>query len=115
MKKKLIDAVDEFYFVGNLSKIENAQHLEHSHKFQIQYTEAVDYLIKAIQTVSSQGKPTKFNKIDNVMRQLFPKYKGVACICNPDGGSFSRFSKFLEAVEKDGKIRIHEQKLFLIE
>lgn len=116
VKKKLIETADEFHFVENLPHIRNKTLcLEHSNDFQNQYNEAVGYLIKAIQTVSSQGKPTELSKIDNVMRQMFPKYKGFSCIRQPDGGSFSRFSKFLEAVEKDGKIRIHEQKLFLIE
>jgi hypothetical protein len=116
VKKKLLETADEFHFVEDLPQIRNkTQCLEHSNDFHIQYNEAVDYLIEAIKTVSNQGKPTKFSKIDNVMRQLFPKYKGFACICNPDGGTFSRFSKFLEAVERDGKIRMHEQNLLLIE
>ncbi|MUG99912.1 NYN domain-containing protein [Scytonema sp. UIC 10036] len=115
VKKKLMDAADETYFVDKLPQIVNVHHLENSNESHIQYTEAVNCLIKAVKTVSSQGKQTKLSTIDNAMRQLLPKYKGVACICKPDGGKFSSFSKFIEAVEKDGKIRMREQNLFLIE
>ncbi|GAB1543011.1 hypothetical protein NUACC21_56850 [Scytonema sp. NUACC21] len=81
----------------------------------ITYDEAISYLIQAITTVAGQGKQTKLSRVDQVMRQLFPSYQGVSCIRKADGGKFSRFSNFIQAVEQDGTIRMDEQYLLFLE
>ncbi|KYC35256.1 hypothetical protein WA1_08865 [Scytonema hofmannii PCC 7110] len=117
VKRILKEVAHEVHYVDELLQLSEEQNQRQNNAIEsiITYNEAIGYLIAAIKTALNQGKQATLGKIDNVMRQLFPKYKGVACICNPDGGKFSRFSKFLEAVERDGKIKMHEQNLLLIE
>ncbi len=51
--------------------------------------------------------------------QQFPNYQGVSSIRKPDGTTFSKFGKFVEAVKAEGKIQVRSvgkvQELFLIE
>lgn len=133
-KQSLSKSAHEFYFIDEISQLVTQQKStqntvaksnQQSQKNQpqasqtkkaknknnqecITYHEAVQCLIEAIQTASSQGKPTKLPYIDSLMRnnQRFPHYQGVASIRKPDGSKFSKLTKFLEAVEKDQKIYI---------
>jgi NYN domain len=108
---------DNFHFVDELPQLvgEKKQPQSTSVKVQINYNEAIKYLIEAIKTGLSQGKRTVLSCIDNLMRQRFPNYQGVSCIRTPDGKKFSRFSKFVDAVVKEGKVRMQNQELLLIE
>ncbi len=40
------------------------------------------------------------------LNQQFPNYQGVSSIRKPDGTTFSKFSKFVEAVEAEGKVQV---------
>ncbi len=81
----------------------------------LHYDDAKEYLIEAIKTALKQGKPTAFGYIDNLMRQLFPNYKGVSSIRKKDGTKFAKFSKFVDAVMKEGKVRRQNEEVFFIE
>ena len=117
VKQKLKELADEFYFVDKLPNLvgENTQSKTTCIEFQIHYNEAIKYLIKAVKTALSQGKQAGFAYIDNLMRQLCPNYQGVSSIRTPDGKKFSRFIKFVDAAVKEGKVRMQNQKLLLIE
>lgn len=107
----------EFYSVDKLPELntEKAQPQMSSVMSHIIYNEAVGYLIEAIKTALTKGMRTECSLIGSLMRQLFPQYQGVKYIVTPDGKKFSKFIKFVEAVAKDGKVRIENQELFLIE
>jgi uncharacterized LabA/DUF88 family protein len=108
VSQRLIQIADEFYSVERLPKlVENkAQILDVPP--QITYKEAIQCLLEAIKAAVKQGKPTTFPIIDNQMRlnQQFPNYRGVSSICKPDGTTFSKFSKFVEAVKAEGKVKV---------
>ncbi len=116
VKQKLKEIADEFHFLEELPSLVagNTESKIDSIPCQIPYNEAAKYLSEAIKIASNKDKRTVLGCIDSIMRQLFPNYKGVASICKHDGKSFSRFSKFVKAVEKDGIIRMENQELFLI-
>ncbi len=137
-KQSLSKSAHQFYFIDEISQLVNQptqnqntgdKSNQKSQKNQSQgsqskkaknkenqgyitYDEAIQCLIEAIQTASSQGKPTKLSYIDSLMRnnQRFPHYQGVASIRKPDGSTFAKLTKFLEAVEKDQKIHIKRNK-----
>lgn len=115
VKQKLKEIADEFHFLEDLPSLveANTESKIDSAPCQIPYNEAAKYLSEAIKIASNKGKRTVLGCIDSIMRQLFPNYKGVASICKHDGKSFSRFSKFVKAVEKDGIVRMENQELFL--
>ncbi|MFN6501778.1 MAG: NYN domain-containing protein [Nostoc sp. DedQUE01] len=118
---KLINLVgnENFYFVDELPRIvaNNNQTKTRNTDLvsQINYNEGVDYLIKAINTTLSQGKPTLFSHIDKFMRQNCANYQGFSSIQKPDGKKFKSFSQFVDAAVKDGKVHRQGQELFLIE
>ncbi|MEW6496789.1 MAG: NYN domain-containing protein [Cyanobacteriota bacterium] len=115
--KKLIKIADEFHFVDELpSLIVGKNQLQAAClQSQITYKDATEYLLETIRTALSQGKRTSFSLIDSLMRQRFSNYHGASSICKPDGKKFSRFSKFVDAVVAEGKVRMQNQELFLIE
>ncbi|GET40038.1 NYN domain-containing protein [Microseira wollei] len=117
VKQKLKELADEFYFLDDLPQLVEGmtQKETDSVQCQIAYNKAIEYLHEAIKTALSKGESTNFSRIDNLMRQLFPCYKGVSSICKPDGKKFSKFSKFVEAAVKHGKVRMQNQQLLLIE
>jgi len=130
VKKTLIDSADEFYFIEDLPKLIGSQNQSHlsklNQKFQqqqsktkkskknqnsqagIAYDRAVFCLIEAIKTASSEGKPTRFSYLDNLMRNnpKFPHYQGAGSIQKLDGTKFSKFGKFIETAVKGGKVRL---------
>ena len=87
----------------------------------INYKDAIQCLIEAINVAITQGKPTRYPLIDQLMRQnkQFPNYQGVSSIHKHDGTTFTKFSKFVEAVKAEGKIQVRSvgkiQELYLIE
>lgn len=131
-KQNLSKSAHEFYFIDEIYQLVNQEKTQNTvasnqqsqtnqpqasqtkkaknknNQEYITYHEAVQCLIEAIQTASSQGKQTNLPYLDSLMRnnQRFPHYQGVASIRKPDGSTFSKLTKFLEAVEKEGKIYI---------
>ena len=110
---------ENFYFVDELPQL-----VGNSNKIQPQNTalmsqinckEAIEYLIEAIKTASSQGKPTVFGRIDKLMRQGCANYQGYLSISTDDGKKFKSFSQFIDVAIKDGKVRKQNQELFLTE
>ncbi len=117
VKQKLKELADEFHFVDDLPQliVEKNQSQITFINSQINYNEAIEYLIEAIKIALSQGKSTVLGYINNLMRDHFPNYQGVSCIRTFDGKKFSRFSKFVDAAVKEGKVRMQNQELLLIE
>ncbi|MFN6562314.1 MAG: NYN domain-containing protein [Nostoc sp. ChiSLP01] len=118
---KLINLVgnNNFYFVDELPQlVANINQIQTPNTdivSQINYNQAVDYLIKAIKTTLSQSKPTLFPHIDKFMRQNCANYQGFSSIYKPNGKKFKSFSQFVDAAVKDGKVQRQGQELFLIE
>ena len=116
VKQRLKKLANEFYFVDELPQlIGNKTQLQITYiEFQINYKEAVECLIESTKTSLSQGKPTVFGYIDQLMRQRCHKYQGFSSISMSDGKKFKNFSQFIDAAVKDGKVQKQGQKLFLI-
>ncbi len=73
----------------------------------ISYQDAVQCLISAINTASKQGKQADPCCLDQLMREnhRFPNYQGAKSIFKRNSSQkFSKFTKFIESVEKDGII-----------
>ena len=116
--KNLPKRADKFYYVDQLPDLilSNIQSQKAaSVEPKITYKDATEYLREAIKTASIQGKRTSFPLIDSLMRQQFSNYRGASSICKNDGKPFSRFGKFINAAVVDGKVRMQNQDLFLIE
>lgn len=116
-KLSLKNLADLFYFVDDLPKlVENKTEFKiTSFDEKINYNEAIEYLIKAINTALAHKKHTGLGYINNLMSQLFAKYQGVSSINVPDGKKFKNFSQFIDAAVMDGKVQKQGQELFLIE
>lgn len=108
VSQSLVQIANESYSVDKLPELVNnkAQILDVS--TQITYQLAIQYLIEAIKVALKQGKRTTYQIIDQLMRQSqqFPNYQGVSSIRKPDGTTFSKFSKFVEAVKTEGKVQV---------
>lgn len=117
IKQKLKELANEFYFLEQLSELIQNKHQTQSINFesQIDYNQAIEYMLEAIQITLSQGKPTAFNRIDKLMRQRCSKYQGFSSIAMPNGKKLKNFSQFVNAAVKDGKIQNQGQQLFLID
>lgn len=115
--KNLHKLADKFYYVDELPNlvVGNIQSQKASIQPQITYKDATECLIEVIKITSSQGKRTLLSCIDTLMRKRFPNYRGATSILKQDGTTFSRFSKFVDAVVKEGKVRMQDEELFLIE
>jgi len=118
LKQKLKEIVgSDFHFLDELPSLIAAKIQPQIQNIQghLTYNEAVEYLIEAIKTALSKGKRTGLGFINHLMLQLFPKYQGVTSVCQHQGKTFSRFSELVKAAVKDGKIRLQDQQLFVIE
>ncbi|MDZ8052536.1 MAG: NYN domain-containing protein [Aulosira sp. ZfuVER01] len=117
VKQKLKERADEFYFVDELPQlvVNKTQPQTTVVDSQISYNEAIKYLAEAIKTALHQGKPTGFGYIDKLMRQRCANYQGASSILTPNGKKFKRFGQFIDVAVKDGKVKIQNQQLFLIE
>jgi hypothetical protein len=117
--KKLIKIADEFYFVDELPQlvVDKTEPPMTFVQYQLNYEDAIECLIQAIKAASTEGKRADFSAIGKLMRRnpSFPTCKNFPSVCKPDGTKYPRFSKFIDAVVKDGKIRTQNQELFLIE
>lgn len=111
------EVANEFHFTDNLCSVfqPNTQHNNTSFQLSITYNEAIKHLTKAIQTLLSQEKKTTFSSVDKLMRQSCHQYQGCSSIYKPNGRKFRKFSQFVDAIVKDGKLRKHNQELFLID
>jgi hypothetical protein len=119
VKQRLKELSDEFYFVDELPELvgKKAQRNADGILSKFYYNDAIDCLIEAIKTALSEGKRTDYSHIGKLMRRSprFPSCKKFPSVCKPDGTAISRLSKFVAAAVADGKIRIQNQELFLIE
>jgi len=116
-KKSLKDLADEFYFIDDLHKFvgektEPKTTVINSH---ISYKEAVECLIVTVENALRQNQLTDYSHIGKLMRQLFPKYQGVASISTPNSKKIKSFGQFIDMVVKEGKIIRQNQELFLRE
>ncbi len=101
--KKLVALANEFYPVDE----KLPELVEEDFQPQlISYLDAIECLIQSIKAAQTQHKNTTFAYIDNLMRQNLPNYRGVSSIRKPDGNSFRRFSAFVNAVAKEGKVKV---------
>ncbi|MEH2231390.1 MAG: NYN domain-containing protein [Nostoc sp.] len=116
-KLSLNNLADMFYFVDDLPKlVENKTQLKTTLLDEkINYNEAIEYLVKAINTALRQKKRTGLGYINNLMMQLFTKYQGICSIYVSNGKKFKSFSQFVDAAVRDGKVQREGQELFLIE
>ncbi|WP_375495407.1 NYN domain-containing protein [uncultured Nostoc sp.] len=118
---KLIKLVgnENFYFVDELPQLVGNSNKTPPQNTaivsQINCKEAIEYLIEAIKTASSQGKPTVFDRIDKLMRQRCTNYQGYSSISTDNDKKFKSFSQFIDVAVKDGKVRKQNQELFLTE
>lgn len=105
MSKRLAQIANASYFVdGKLPElVVNEVQLQ-----TINYADAIKCLIAAIKTALKQGKPTRFELVNNLMRSNLgcSSYQGVSSIRKPDGTTFRKFSKFIEAVVAEGKVQV---------
>ncbi|MFN6460265.1 MAG: NYN domain-containing protein [Nostoc sp. DedVER02] len=117
VKQKLKELADEFYFLDDLSRLISDKNQPQiiSVVPQINYNDAIDYLVEAINTLSSQDRSTVFGCIDQLMRQLCAKYQGCSSISTANGKKFKRFSQFIDAAIRDGKVQKQGKELFLVE
>ncbi|WP_375474068.1 NYN domain-containing protein [uncultured Nostoc sp.] len=115
-KLSLRNLADIFYFVDDLPKlVENKTQFKSTSLYEkINYNEAIEYLVKAINTALDKKKCTELGYINNLMMQLFTKYQGVSSIDEPDGKKFKNFSRFIDAAVRDGKVQKQGQELFLV-
>jgi uncharacterized LabA/DUF88 family protein len=117
----LVQIADESYPVEKLPQLVGNKAQVIDVPPQITYKDATNCLIEAIKMAVQLGKPTRYPLIDKLMRQnqQFSNYQGVSSICKPDGTTFRKFSKFVEAVKVEGKVQVRTEgklkELFLIE
>ncbi|MCA1991087.1 MAG: NYN domain-containing protein, partial [Coleofasciculus sp. S288] len=97
MSKRLTQVANAFYVVDE--KLPDLV-VNEVQPQTINYSDAIKCLIAAIKKALKLGKPTRFELINNLMRssQGCSNYQGVSSICKPDGTTFRKFSKFIEAV-----------------
>lgn len=118
IKQRLKELVgSDFHFLDELPSLvasKTQQQIENFH-CQLTYSEAVEYLIEAVKTAFKKGKVAGLGFINNLMRELCPNYQGASSICKHQGKTFSRFSEFVETAVREGKIRLQDQQLFVIE
>lgn len=113
--RRLKKLADEFYNIDDLPELvaEKIQQDTNVVPSEISYNQAIEYLLDAIDAVSSQGKPTVFTRVCNQLLKRLPANLGFSSISMPDGKKFSTFSKFVDAAVKDGKVRVKNQELFI--
>ncbi len=117
VKQRMKELADEFHFTDELPKLmaEKNQPQTAISASDIGYNEAINYLLEATRNVIGQGKPAKFSLIGNLMVKHLPQEQKFKSIRTANGKKFSKFKDFVEAVAKDGKVRMENQELFLIE
>lgn len=121
VKQKMIELADESHFIEQLADLvgKRNQTQPDTASFHISYNEATNYLVEAIKTAIGKGKRAVFSLIGKLMRELMrevcPQCQGFKSILTSEGKKFKNLTEFVEAVAKDGKVRIQNQELFLIE
>ncbi len=116
---RLIKLVDDhnFHFIDELPQLvgDKAQCQSTFMEPQIDFNEAVGYLIETVKNAQSEGKPTHYSYIAKLMLNQFPKYQGVSSISTDDGSKFNKFGQLVDAAVESGRITRQNQELFLIE
>ena len=122
VSEHLMLSAHEFVSLEELSKkeIEEVSVTPIATKETISYEEGIECLIKAITIARNQGKTTRFEVIDQIMR-IDPnsKYDGAASVQKSDSETFRTFTQFITTVEEEGKVKtqVNEgfKELFLLE
>jgi len=112
--------VDEAYDIDKLIasvNLDKAIQEKIDSSAMIPYEEAKKYLIELIKTVQAKGKKATLALMGSLIKK-HPRLSGdkkVLSIGKPDGKYFSKFSKFVEAVIKEGIIQNRNGELILVE
>jgi hypothetical protein len=117
VKQSLIEQASKFHYISDLLEIvqDQVQPEVNVNKHKIDYHQAVGYLIAAIKTAMNKSKKAAFGATNQLMMQMFPNYQGFGCIQMINGKSFKKFSDFIDAAVKDGKVKVQDQFLLLPE
>ena len=124
VSEHLLMSADKFISLEEISKKFNQEDVQTSETEEIlnlEFDNAVKYLIQTIEKIRDQGKSTRYGVVDNYMRSsLDYSYNGASSVLLPNKtGTFKSFSKFIEKVEEAGKIKTETIKgfkeIFLIE
>ena len=104
ISQKLQKLADQVYFVDQLPELFEVS--EPIAPNTISYSDAIVCLIEAIKIVMQKGKRATLSYVNQIMgdNSSFPNYQNVSSIRKPNGMTFSRFHKFIEAAMKDGII-----------
>ncbi|MFX0067174.1 MAG: NYN domain-containing protein [Candidatus Hermodarchaeota archaeon] len=124
VSEHLMLSADEFVSLEELSKKEQ-EHEESlissiSKQETINLEEGIECLNNAIITARDQGKTTRYEVIDQIMRvDPNSKYNGASSVQKTESESFKSFSEFITTIEEAGKVKtqINEgfKELFLLE
>jgi hypothetical protein len=108
VSQKIIDLADEFYYVEEILNLGSITTSVSSNSLsgKIPYEDAIACLQESIKTALNKGKPAIISRISNLMRNnpKFPNYQKYSSVLTPDAKSFSSFTKFIKAAQKDGII-----------
>jgi len=124
VSEHLLMSADKFISLEEISKKFNQEDVQTSETEEIlnlEFDNAVKYLIQTIEKIRDQGKSTRYGVVDNYMRSsLEYSYNGASSVLLPNKtGTFKSFSKFIEKVEEAGKIKTETiegfKEIFLIE
>jgi uncharacterized protein (TIGR00288 family) len=125
VSEHLIESADDFISLEELAEMEEKKQYSITPdaipQESISFEDAVKCLIEVISANRAVGNSSRFLTVDNLMRSNSRyKYRGAKSVRLPEGsGVFSTFTKFIDRVEKEKKIKseIVEgfRELFLIE
>jgi uncharacterized LabA/DUF88 family protein len=108
VNQKLIKSANEFCFIDQLPN----QICADRHDLpKIDYEDAVQCLLEAVNAAITSGKRPCFPLIDQLMRKNrnFSSYQGVSSIEGRNKRGFASFKKFAESIVRDGLISIKTQ------
>ncbi|HAN74492.1 MAG TPA: hypothetical protein DCQ51_00400 [Planktothrix sp. UBA8407] len=119
VNKKLIDAVKQSYNIEELiDKLSQENLIKSSldHSVMITYEEAKNCLIELIKTLKAEKKRATIALLGHLIKNhpRLSGYKKISSIGKPDGKIFAKFSKFVEAVIKEGIIQNCNGELILV-
>lgn len=75
-------------------------------KAKIPYDRGVNLLIQAIKQLNCEQKKATINNIVGKLEKLSPLYQNSKSIQRTNGVNFGSLTKFIEQVEKDGKVKV---------
>lgn len=112
VNQKLIESSNEFCFIDQLpNQLPNLICTDRHDSLKIDYEDAVQCLLEAVNAAITSGKRPNFPLIDQLMRKNrnFSGYQGVSSIEGRNKRRFASFKKFLESIASDGLISIKTQ------